>query len=172
VSVVSKYDADLTQFTRIITDDMRNTLETFKTDLHNTLPRQVRSVVQQIQGEAQGKQLTVEPSTPYPSNTYALGNMGTPYPGNATTPGKKGTLDNASTPQLGSTLSNVIYVDANSPYLRAASMGHLGVFTTANVPYPGGASTSGNLGLPAHDTQPNPCVSQNFQQSYYQTMAY
>jgi hypothetical protein len=41
VSVASKYDIDLTQFTR-------NTLESFKTDLHNTLPRQVRSVVQQI----------------------------------------------------------------------------------------------------------------------------
>jgi hypothetical protein len=50
VSVASKYGADLTQFTRIIVDDMRNTLESFKTDLHNTLPRQVRSVVQQIQG--------------------------------------------------------------------------------------------------------------------------
>jgi hypothetical protein len=56
VSVASKYDADLTQFTCIIADDMLNTLESFKTDLHNTLPRQVRSVVQQIQGEAQGKQ--------------------------------------------------------------------------------------------------------------------
>jgi hypothetical protein len=48
VSVASKYDDDLTQFTRIIADEMRNTLECFKTDLHNTLPRQVRSVVQQI----------------------------------------------------------------------------------------------------------------------------
>jgi hypothetical protein len=48
MSVASKYDADLTQFTRIIVDDMRNTLESFKTNLHNTLPRQVRSVVQWI----------------------------------------------------------------------------------------------------------------------------
>jgi hypothetical protein len=46
MSVTSKYGANLTQFTRIIADDMRNTLESFKTDLHNTLPRQVRSVVQ------------------------------------------------------------------------------------------------------------------------------
>jgi hypothetical protein len=45
MSVASKYDVDLTQFTRIITDDMRNTLESFKTDLHNTLPRQVRLVL-------------------------------------------------------------------------------------------------------------------------------
>jgi hypothetical protein len=55
MSVASKYDADLIQFTRIIVDDMRNTLESFKTNLHNTLPRQVRSVVQRIQGEGQGK---------------------------------------------------------------------------------------------------------------------
>jgi hypothetical protein len=45
VSVASKYDANLTQFTRIIANDMHNTLESFKTDLHNTLPRQVRLVV-------------------------------------------------------------------------------------------------------------------------------
>jgi hypothetical protein len=45
VSVTSKYCTDLTQFTRINADDMRNTLESFKTDLFNTLPRQVRSVV-------------------------------------------------------------------------------------------------------------------------------
>jgi hypothetical protein len=42
-------------------------------------------------------------------------------------------------------------------------MGNSGVFTTANVPYPGGASTSDNLGLPAHVTQPNLGVSPNFQ---------
>jgi hypothetical protein len=39
VSVTSKYNADLTKFTRIIAKDMHNTLESFKTDLHNTLPR-------------------------------------------------------------------------------------------------------------------------------------
>jgi hypothetical protein len=51
-------------------------------------------------------------------------------------------------------------------------MGNLGGFPTASIPYPRGASTSGNLGLPAHVTQPNPGVSPNFQQPYYQTMAY
>jgi hypothetical protein len=45
VSVASKYSADLRQFTCIIADDMRNTLVSFRTDLHNTLPRQVRLVV-------------------------------------------------------------------------------------------------------------------------------
>jgi hypothetical protein len=31
VSVPSKYGADLTQFMRLVAEDMRNTLETFKT---------------------------------------------------------------------------------------------------------------------------------------------
>jgi hypothetical protein len=73
-----------------------------------------------------------------------------------------GTLANASTPHPGSTSGNVIYVDANSPYPGGASMGNLGIFTTANVPYLRGVSTSGNLGLPAHVTKPNPGVSPNF----------
>jgi hypothetical protein len=98
--------------------------------------------------------------------------MGTPYPGNTAEPGNTGTLANASTPHPGSTLGNVIYVYANSPYPGGASMGNSGVLTTANVPYPGGVSTSGNLELPAHVTQLNLGLSQNFQQPYYQTMAY
>jgi hypothetical protein len=53
-------------------------------------------------------------------------------------------------------------------------MGNPGVFPTASIPYPGGggASTSVNMGFPAHTTQPNLGVSPNFQQPYYQTMAY
>jgi hypothetical protein len=50
-------------------------------------------------------------------------------------------------------------------------MGNLGVFPTASIPYPGGASTSINMGFPAHTTQPNLGVSPSFQQPYYQTMA-
>jgi hypothetical protein len=176
MSVASKYGADLTQFTRIIADDMRNTLESFKTDLHNTLPRSVRSLVQQIQCEAQGKQPVGSPSTPYPGNTFASGNIGTPYPGNTSAPGNMGTLypgsttapgntgvlANTSTLHPGSTLGNVIYVDDSSPYLGNTSMGNPGFFPTARIPYPGGASTSGNSGLPAHVTHRNPGVSPNF----------
>jgi hypothetical protein len=51
-------------------------------------------------------------------------------------------------------------------------MGNLGGFPTASIPYPRGASTLGNPGLPAHVTQLNPSVSQNFQLPHYQTMAY
>jgi hypothetical protein len=49
-------------------------------------------------------------------------------------------------------------------------MGNLGSFPTANLPYPRGASTSGNPWFPAHTTPTNP--NPNFQQPYYQTMAY
>jgi hypothetical protein len=49
-------------------------------------------------------------------------------------------------------------------------IGNLGTSLTANLPYLGGASTSGNSGFPAHTTPTNPNL--NFQQPYYQTMAY
>jgi hypothetical protein len=51
VSAASKYGADLTQFTRVIAEDMHNTLESFKHDMNSSLPRQVRGVVQQLQGK-------------------------------------------------------------------------------------------------------------------------
>jgi hypothetical protein len=108
VAVASKYGNDLSNFTRVITD---STLESFKTDLQNTLPRQIRSVVQQVQGEAQGKQPDLAHSTPY---TAALSNMGV--------------LANMSTPHPGSTSDNVIYVDANSSYPGSTSIGNLEVF--------------------------------------------
>jgi uncharacterized membrane protein len=65
VAVASKYGNDLTNFTCTITEKVRSTLDTFKIDLQNTLPWQIRSVVQQVQGESQGKQPVAEPSTPY-----------------------------------------------------------------------------------------------------------
>jgi hypothetical protein len=120
VAVASKYGNDLSNFTRVITDDVHSTLESFKTDLQNTLHRQIRSVAQQVQGEAQGKQPDLAHSTPY---TVA--------------PGKMGVLGNTSTTHLGSTSDNVIYVDASSPYLGSTSMGNPGVFPTASIPYPG-----------------------------------
>jgi hypothetical protein len=77
VAVASKYGNDLTNFTHTITEEVRSTLDTFKTDLQNTLPRQIRLVVQQVHCESQGKQPDLEPSTPYPGSTSAPGNMGT-----------------------------------------------------------------------------------------------
>jgi hypothetical protein len=46
VAVASKYENDLTNFIRTITDEVCSTLDTFKTDLQNMLPQQIRSVVQ------------------------------------------------------------------------------------------------------------------------------
>jgi hypothetical protein len=52
VAVTRKYGNDLSNLTRVITDDVCSMLESFKTDLQNALHRQIRSVVQQVQGEA------------------------------------------------------------------------------------------------------------------------
>jgi hypothetical protein len=45
-SVASKYGADLTQFTWVMVEDMRNTFDMLKQDLSSSLPRQVRALVQ------------------------------------------------------------------------------------------------------------------------------
>jgi hypothetical protein len=52
ITVATKYRNDLMNFTRTITEEVRSTLDTFKTDLLNTLPWQIRSMVQQVQGES------------------------------------------------------------------------------------------------------------------------
>jgi uncharacterized alkaline shock family protein YloU len=143
VAVASKYGNDLMNFTRTITEEVCSTLDTFKTDLQNTLPRQIRLVVQRVQGESQGKQPVAEPSTPYPGSTSAPGNVGTLYSGNTTALGNPSNIASTSTLHPGNTSGNVIYIDASSPYSGGVSMGN-------------------------PSTNPNP----NFQQSYYQTMAY
>jgi hypothetical protein len=61
------------------------------------LPWQIRSVVQQVHGESQGKQLDLQPSTPYPGSTSAPGNTGTLYPGNTTASGNRGNIASTST---------------------------------------------------------------------------
>jgi hypothetical protein len=45
VAVANKYGNDLTNFTCTITKEVRSTLDTLKTDLQSTLPRQIRLVV-------------------------------------------------------------------------------------------------------------------------------
>jgi hypothetical protein len=170
VAVASKYGNDLTNFTHTITEEVCSTLDTFKTDLQNTLPQQFRLVVQQVQGESLGKQLVAKPSRPYPGSTSAPGNMGTLYLGNTTTLGNLGNIASTSTLHPCNTSGNVIYVDASSPYPGGVSMGNPGNSPTANLRYPGGMSTSGNPGFPAHTTPTNP--NPNFQQPYYQNKAY
>jgi hypothetical protein len=73
-------------------------------------------VVQQVQGESQGKQPVAKPSTPYPGSTSAPGNTGTLYSGNSTAPGNPSNIASTSTLHPGNTSGNVIYVDANLPY--------------------------------------------------------
>jgi uncharacterized alkaline shock family protein YloU len=46
VAVASKYGNNLTNFTHTITEEVHSTLDTFKTDLQNTMPQQIRLVVQ------------------------------------------------------------------------------------------------------------------------------
>jgi hypothetical protein len=109
IAVVSKYGNDLTKFTHTITEEVHSTIDTFKTDLQNTLPRQSRSVVQQVKDKSQHKQLVVESSSPYLRSTST--------PGNTTTLGNPGNIASTSTLQPGDISGNVIYVDASSPYL-------------------------------------------------------
>jgi hypothetical protein len=52
VAVASKYGNDLMNFTHTITEEVCSTLDTFKTNLQNMLPQQIRSVVQQVHGES------------------------------------------------------------------------------------------------------------------------
>jgi hypothetical protein len=64
VSITSKYGADLTQFTRVVAEDMQSTLDAFKQNFNANLPRQVQAMVQQINGEVQGKHTEGVPVTP------------------------------------------------------------------------------------------------------------
>jgi hypothetical protein len=116
VAVASKYGNDLTNFTRTITEEVHSALDTFKTDLQNMLPRQIRSVVQHVHGESHGKQLDLEPSTPYPGSTSAPGNTCTLYPGNTTASGNLGNIASISTLHLSNTSGNTIYIDASLLY--------------------------------------------------------
>jgi hypothetical protein len=52
VAGASKYGNDLSTLACVNTDDVRSMLESFKPNLQNILPRQIRSIVQQVQGEA------------------------------------------------------------------------------------------------------------------------
>jgi hypothetical protein len=76
VSVASKYGADLTQFTRVIAEHMRSTLDTFKQHLNSNLPRQIRMVVQQIHGETQGKRVDGSAATPNLNTTTGQSSQG------------------------------------------------------------------------------------------------
>jgi hypothetical protein len=77
VSVASKYGADLTQFTWVMAEDMRSTFNMLKQDLSNYLSKQVRALVQQINGEAQRKCIEGTYAGPNPNSPAGQGNPGT-----------------------------------------------------------------------------------------------
>jgi hypothetical protein len=76
VSVASKYGDDLTQLTWVMVEDLRSTFDALKQDLSSSLPRQVRAVVQQINGEAQGKRVEASSAVPNPSPNASTGVSG------------------------------------------------------------------------------------------------
>jgi hypothetical protein len=55
VSVASKYGTDLAQLTHVLAEDARFTLDSFKHDLDDKLPKQIKSVVKELVGNVQGK---------------------------------------------------------------------------------------------------------------------
>jgi hypothetical protein len=147
VAVASRYGNDLTNFTHTITEEVHSTLDTFKTDLENTLPWQIRSVVQQVQGESQDKQPIVEPTTHYLGSTSTPCSTSKHYLGNTTAPGNSGNIASTSTLHPSNTSGNIIYVDSTSPYPGCVSMGNPGSFLTSNLSYPGAHPLRVNWGF-------------------------
>jgi hypothetical protein len=58
VSMASKYGADLAQLTRALAKNVRHTLESFRQDMDDNLPRQIKNIVKEVVGVTQGKQST------------------------------------------------------------------------------------------------------------------
>jgi hypothetical protein len=76
VSVASKYGDNLMQLIRVMAEDLHSTFDALKQDLSSSLPMVVRVVVQQINGEAQGKHVEVSLVIPNPSPTASMGVLG------------------------------------------------------------------------------------------------
>jgi hypothetical protein len=66
VSVASKYDADLAQLTGVLAKVVCNTLDLFKHDLDDSLPRKVRFVLKEVIGNTWGKKMVDATNTPMP----------------------------------------------------------------------------------------------------------
>jgi hypothetical protein len=57
-------------------EDLRSTFDALKQDLSSSLPRQVGAIVQQINGEAQGKRMEGYPTIPNSNPTTSTGVSG------------------------------------------------------------------------------------------------
>jgi hypothetical protein len=75
VSVASKYGTDLAQLTRALAEDVHHTFNLFKNNLDGNLPRQIRSVVKEVTGNAQCKQVTDGISASASPNTSPSGRI-------------------------------------------------------------------------------------------------
>jgi hypothetical protein len=60
----------------MVAEDMYNIFDASKQDLSSSLPRQFGPLVQQINGETQGKWVEAPPMTPGPGATASQGNHG------------------------------------------------------------------------------------------------
>jgi hypothetical protein len=58
-------------------DEMRSTFDALRKDLNGSLLRQVRAMVQQVNGETQGKWLEESPMIPNPNNATGQVNTST-----------------------------------------------------------------------------------------------
>jgi hypothetical protein len=64
VSVTSKYGANLAPLSRILAEDMRSTLNSFRYDLDNNLPKQIHLVVKEVMGNVEGERASKSGSPP------------------------------------------------------------------------------------------------------------
>ena len=74
ISIAGKYGNDLDRVTRVLGEEMHSAIGSFKQDLDNSLPRQMRSVAMEVYGEAQGKHVAIADQM---HGQYAPGGQGT-----------------------------------------------------------------------------------------------
>lgn len=78
-SVASKYRADVTKITRMISKGVQKSIDTFRSEFKqgiiNIMPSQIRSMAQHIQEEWQGKREANSPCTPSFSRAAAPNTM-------------------------------------------------------------------------------------------------
>jgi hypothetical protein len=86
VSIASKYGADLAQLTRVLAEDMRNTLNLFWCDLDNNLPKQIRLVLREVMGDVHGKRVSESgcPPPPVQQSNVSQGGPGAAWDGGGT----------------------------------------------------------------------------------------
>jgi hypothetical protein len=67
ISVTNRDGADLAQLTQAMGEDVCNTLDTFRRNFDNSMPRQIQSIVKEVMGNIEGKR--VPDTATAPQNT-------------------------------------------------------------------------------------------------------